>query len=235
VLLHFHFFSSVVMSIFSLKSSFLISSPSNALCPRADRPEYVFIGRSNVGKSSLINAICGKHGLAKTSAKPGRTQLINYFTVDITEKLTPEDEEGEQAVASSTESLTHQFIVDLPGYGYAKATRDQRAQWEKMIAGYLQNIETIKQIFVLIDSRHTPQAIDIAFIKKLITYNKPFSLVMTKSDKISQKEAAMHLKMLLAEIVKFTDIVPQYFVTSAEKASSVKKIVEAIVMMTSDA
>ena len=222
------------MSTFSLKSNFLISSPSNALCPKADRPEYVFIGRSNVGKSSLINAICGKHGLAKTSAKPGRTQLINYFTVDITEKIHQEDEGGEPVGESSRDSHTHQYIVDLPGYGYAKATRDQRAQREKMIAGYLQNRVTIQQIFVLIDSRHTPQVIDIAFIKKLVTYNKPFSLVMTKSDKISQKEAALHLKMLLGEITKFTDIVPPCFVTSAEKASSVKKIIEAMVRMTND-
>ncbi|CAG0909252.1 unnamed protein product, partial [Darwinula stevensoni] len=134
------------MTVKILSSQFVISSPSYDKCPTGTKAEYAFIGRSNVGKSSLINAICDKRELAKTSAKPGRTQLINYFDVEST---------GEE---------------------------DQRASWEKMIEQYMQKRVNLSHVFVLIDSRHTPQRLDIEFVTKLVSYKKDFSLVFTKSD-----------------------------------------------------
>src|ERR1700759_5664482 len=127
------------------KATYLISSPSVDKCPKPDRPEYAFIGRSNVGKSSLINMLCNNSKLAKISAAPGKKQLINHYII---------------VAATSKSSKTNWYLVDLPGYGYAKRSQQQRKQWSKMIEDYLRKRKTLLNIFILIDVRHEPQQID---------------------------------------------------------------------------
>jgi GTP-binding protein len=153
------------MKEFIQTARYLISSATHKQCPAADRPEYAFIGRSNVGKSSLINMLTGQQRLAKTSATPGKTQLINHFEVVGTDKK-------------------KWYLVDLPGYGYA-ATVSQKARnnWGNMIESYIRKRENLVSLFVLIDSRHTPQAIDLEFIRQLGQWQVPFSIVFTKTDK----------------------------------------------------
>src|SRR4051812_3249604 len=131
-------------------AKYIISSPKVEGCPPADKPEYAFIGRSNVGKSSLINMLTNQSKLAKTSNTPGKTQLINHFLIN--------------------ESF---YIVDLPGYGFAKVSQNQRAAWEKMIADYLRKRENLVTVFVLIDSRHEPQELDLEFLRKLGKWEIP--------------------------------------------------------------
>jgi GTP-binding protein len=196
-----------------IKSEYLISSPTHDKCPAADRPEYAFIGRSNVGKSSLINMIVGKQGLAKTSGSPGKTQLINHFEINSL------DEKGKK---------TQWYLVDLPGYGYAKVAQKQRKTWQKMIADYLVKRENLQQIFLLIDSRHKPQKIDIEFINQLGEWQKPFVIIFTKSDKINQREVAANVKSLMEELAKTWEELPGYFVTSAVKKRGQKEILSAI-------
>jgi GTP-binding protein len=196
-----------------IKSEYLISSPTHDKCPAADRPEYAFIGRSNVGKSSLINMIVGKQGLAKTSGSPGKTQLINHFEINSL------DEKGKK---------TQWYLVDLPGYGYAKVAQKQRKTWQKMIADYLVKRENLQQIFLLIDSRHKPQKIDIEFINQLGEWQKPFVIIFTKSDKINQREVSANVKALMEELAKTWEELPGYFVTSAVKKRGHKEILSAI-------
>src|SRR6476661_6841981 len=152
-----------------IHASYLISSPSVEQCPKPDRPEYAFIGRSNVGKSSLINMLCNKKELAKVSSSPGKTQLINHFNVVSSDK-------------------SEWYLVDLPGYGYAKRSQKQRKEWEKMIQDYIRKRENLVNLFVLIDSRHEPQELDLKFVNKLGAWQVPFALVFTKSDKSTQRE-----------------------------------------------
>jgi GTP-binding protein len=196
-----------------IKSTYIISSPNIDLCPPADKPEYAFIGRSNVGKSSLINMVCGKQGLAKTSGTPGKTQLINHFEIESA------DEKGNRK---------KWFLVDLPGYGYAKVGRGQRKTWQKMIADYLQKRVSLLQIFILIDSRHKPQDIDIAFVNQLGAWQKPFCIIFTKSDKIKQQEVAANVKAFMQELSKTWEDLPGHFVTSAVKKRGTKEILSAI-------
>ena len=196
-----------------ISSSFVISSPSLELCPRSDKWEFVFIGRSNVGKSSLINALCDKQQLAKTSGQPGKTQLINYFAVE---------------TAAEDEVIQSRHLVDLPGYGYAKVTRDERAKWEVMIDDYILKRTNIAQIYVLIDSRLTPQKLDTDFVSRLYENQKPFSLVFTKSDKISQKDLSAHVKMFMDDISVNLEKLPNYYITSAEKKHSTNKLAQSI-------
>ena len=141
-------------------AKYLISSPSFDKCPKPDKPEFAFIGRSNVGKSSLINMLMNQKNLAKTSAQPGKTQLINHFIIN-----------------------NNFYIVDLPGYGYAKVSQSSRRRWEQMIENYLRKRENLINVFVLIDSRHEPQKIDLEFVNQLGKWNVPFALVYTKADK----------------------------------------------------
>src|SRR5215208_4779950 len=152
-----------------IQARYLISSPSVDQCPKPDRPEYAFIGRSNVGKSSLINMLTNKKELAKVSISPGKTQLINHFDIISNDKK-------------------QWYLVDLPGYGYAKRSQTQRKSWGKMIEGYIRKRENLVNLFVLIDSRHEPQKLDIGFINRLGDWRIPFALVFTKSDKSTQKE-----------------------------------------------
>jgi GTP-binding protein len=202
-----------------IKTEYLISSPSIDLCPPADRPEYCFIGRSNVGKSSLINMICNKQGLAKTSGTPGKTQLINHFEIiSLDEK----------------ENRMKWYLVDLPGYGYAKVGRNQRKTWQKMIADYLVKRKTIRQIFILIDSRHSPQKIDIEFVNQLGQWQKPFCILFTKSDKIKQQEVAANVKAFMTALSKNWEELPGYYITSAVKNRGSKEILSAIDLLNSE-
>jgi GTP-binding protein len=202
-----------------IKSEYLISSPSLDKCPAADRPEYAFIGRSNVGKSSLINMLCNKQGLAKTSGTPGKTQLINHFEIESINEL------GKKV---------KWFLVDLPGYGYAKVAQKQRKTWQKMIADYLVKRTNIVQIFILIDSRHTPQKIDIDFVNQLGEWQKPFCILFTKSDKEKQTIVSANVKAFMEALGKTWEELPSYFVTSAVKKRGGKEILATIAALNSE-
>jgi len=173
---------------------YIISSPSVEQCPKADKPEYAFIGRSNVGKSSLINMLCNQKGLAKISATPGKTQMINHFMVN--------------------ESW---YVVDLPGYGYAKRSLSERKLWDKMIQDYLRKRTTLVTIFILIDSRHAPQPIDLEFVNLLGKWQVPFSVVFTKSDKEKPGVVQRNVKAFIDALREDWEFLPQQFVTSSEK------------------
>ena len=179
------------------KAEYLISSPSLGQCPKPDRPEYAFIGRSNVGKSSLINMVTGRKNLAKTSSTPGKTRLINHFSVE--------------------DAHDRWYLVDLPGYGFAKVSIAERKRWEKMIREYLTMRENLGVIFVLIDSRHNPQAIDMEFVDRLGEWGVPFCLVFTKADKETQRTVAQNVRRFLDGMKANWSELPPHFVTSAEK------------------
>jgi GTP-binding protein len=190
-------------------ASYLISNPDYKKCPAPDKPEYAFIGRSNVGKSSLINMLTNNSKLAKTSGSPGKTQLINHFVV--------ESDAGESW-----------YLVDLPGYGYAKVSQSSRRRWEQMIEGYLRHRPNLANVFVLIDSRHEPQKIDLAFIEQLGKWEVPFCLVFTKADKETQRVVSQHVKDFLNAMRKTWQFLPPHFVTSAEKKLGRDKVLEFI-------
>lgn len=172
---------------------YVVSSPSVDKCPKPDKPEYAFIGRSNVGKSSLINMLCNRD-LAKTSASPGKTKLINHFLIN-----------------------NQWYMVDLPGYGYAKISQTQRKQWEKMIEDYLRKRVNLVNVFVLIDSRHSPQINDIEFVNKLGLWQVPFTIVFTKADKEKPKAVERNVNSFLDAMKQTWESLPKYFITSATK------------------
>jgi len=176
------------------KATYVISSPTVDGCPKPDKPEYSFIGRSNVGKSSLINMLTNQSKLAKTSNTPGKTQLINHFLIN-----------------------NSFYIVDLPGYGFAKVSQSTRATWEKMIDNYLKQRTNLVTVFVLIDSRHEPQSIDLAFLRKLGEWGVPFNVIFTKADKSTQREAAKHARQFIEAMKKEWEFIPRSFITSAIK------------------
>ncbi|AEW01775.1 YihA family ribosome biogenesis GTP-binding protein [Niastella koreensis] len=188
-------------------ATYLISSPDYTKCPKADRPEYAFIGRSNVGKSSLINMLCDNQKLAKTSSAPGKTQLINHFDI----KSYPQAHVGGSVKPDSW------YLVDLPGYGFAKVSQSTRKQWEQMIENYLRKRENLISVFVLIDSRHNPQKLDLDFCDQLGKWEVPFCLAFTKADKETQKVVSKNVKDFLDAMRKTWQFLPQSFVTSAEK------------------
>jgi len=181
-----------------IAANYLISSPSVDMCPKPDRPEYAFIGRSNVGKSSVINMICNKKELAKISSSPGKTQMINHFSI-------------------TSGNKQEWYLVDLPGYGFAKVSQSQRKSWQKMIEGYIRTRENLTTLFALIDSRHNPQQKDLEFINQLGEWQVPFALIFTKADKVTQRETAAHVKSFLEEMRKEWEFLPPHFVTSAVK------------------
>jgi GTP-binding protein len=189
-------------------ATYIISSPKVENCPKPDMPEYAFIGRSNVGKSSLINMLTGQNNLAKTSNTPGKTQLINHFLIN-----------------------KEFYIVDLPGYGFAKVSQNMRAQWEKMIADYLQQRTNLVTVFVLIDSRHEPQPIDLAFLRKLGEWNIPFNVVFTKADKSTQRDAAKNVRRFVEAMKLEWEFIPQTFLTSSEKRLGRKPMLQFIAEM----
>ena len=190
------------------KATYIISSPSVDKCPAPEKPEYAFIGRSNVGKSSLINMLCNNEKLAKTSGSPGKTQLINHFDVI---------SENEVKDGGRVGGNDKWFLVDLPGYGFAKVSISSRRRWEQMIENYLRKRENLTQVFVLIDSRHSPQKLDLDFLENLKTWDIPFSLVFTKSDKETQRVVSKNVKDFLNALKKSWQFLPRHFVTSANK------------------
>ena len=186
-------------------AEYVISSPDYTQCPPPDKAEYAFIGRSNVGKSSVINMICNNQKLAKTSGTPGKTQLINHFIIN-----------------------KGWFIVDLPGYGFAKVSLKDRRRWEQMIENYLRKRENLVNIFVLIDSRHGPQKIDLDFVNQLGEWQIPFALIFTKADKETQRVVAANVKAFLNAMRKEWEFLPAHFVTSAIKKLGRDKILKFI-------
>lgn len=186
-------------------AEFVVSNTSISKCPKDNLPEYAFIGRSNVGKSSLINAMVNNKGLAKTSSKPGKTQLINHFLIN-----------------------KEWYLVDLPGYGYAKISIKQREKWAKMIKDYLTKRENLMNVFVLIDSRIPPQKNDIEFINSLAEQNVPLSLVYTKLDKVKQQDFAKNLNLFNKTLKQYWDELPAAFFTSAESKRGCQDILEYI-------
>ncbi len=173
-------------------AEFLTSNTRVDLCPAPTRPEYAFIGRSNVGKSSLINMLTERRSLAKTSSLPGKTQLINHFLIN-----------------------KEWYLVDLPGYGYAKASKVNRAAWGRMINYYLQQRENLTCVFVLIDSRHPAQPVDLEFMEMLGKEGIPFVMVFTKADKQSASRARQQVADYMQKMSESWDEVPQHFITSA--------------------
>ena len=203
------------------KAGYLISSPDHLKCPVADRPEYAFIGRSNVGKSSLINMLCNNDKLAKTSNSPGKTQMINHFEITSTVK---QESFVEQ----------HWYLVDLPGYGFAKISLSSRRRWEQMIEHYLRKRENLLQVFLLIDARHSPQNADFDFLARLKKWDVPFSLVFTKADKEKQAEGSKNVTSFLEEMKKTWQFLPRHFVTSAVKKLGKEKILTLIEELNND-
>jgi GTP-binding protein len=175
------------------RAEFTISNTEVSKCPLDGKPEFAFIGRSNVGKSSLINMLTSKKGLAKTSGTPGKTQLINHFLIN-----------------------EHWYLVDLPGYGYAKVSRTQRSSFERFIADYLTKRETLFNIFVLLDARLEPQKIDLEFMNWCGEKGLPFSMVFTKIDKLSSTALQKNLAKYKKEMLKYWAEMPPVFTTSSE-------------------
>ncbi|MBP3762536.1 MAG: YihA family ribosome biogenesis GTP-binding protein [Bacteroidales bacterium] len=177
----------------TIKSAeFCLSSPDHRKCPADGRPEYAFIGRSNVGKSSLINMLTGVKGLAKTSGKPGKTQLINHFLIN-----------------------KEWYLVDLPGYGYAKTSKTSREKWGRMMRDYFLHREALTNVFVLIDSRIPPQRIDLEFIEFLGSNGIPLAIVFTKTDKEKQREVMANIKAMKQALKEQWEELPPMFLTSS--------------------
>jgi GTP-binding protein len=186
-------------------ADFIISNTDYTLCPKADMPEYAFIGRSNVGKSSLINLITNKKQLAKISGKPGKTQLINHFLIN-----------------------KEWYLVDLPGYGYATVSKTQKQEFQKIIFSYLENRENLMCLFVLLDCRHKPQKIDLEFMKWLGEKQIPFLMIFTKIDKLGKTELKKNIENYKTEMLKQWEEIPQTFFASVPKRKGSKEILDFI-------
>ena len=174
------------------KATFVVSNSDYRKCPDTGLPEYAFIGRSNVGKSSLINMLTNNKGLAKTSIKPGKTQLINHFLIN-----------------------NEWYLVDLPGYGYARTSKESRAKWQKMITDYMLKREALANVYVLVDSRIPPQQIDIDFINFLGGNGIPLTIVYTKTDKQKQKEIAATVNKMKQVLHETWEVLPTILMTSS--------------------
>ena len=186
-------------------AQFINSNTGITKLPKPNLPEYAFVGRSNVGKSSLINMLTGKKKLAKISTTPGKTQLINHFLIN-----------------------DCWYLVDLPGYGFAKASKKDRVKWGQMIDTYLQKRENLQCLFLLIDSRLSPQDNDLNFINRLGEVGIPFVLVFTKSDKSKQQEVAANIATFSQAMLQQWETLPEKFITSAKKGTGRDKILELI-------
>ena len=190
-------------------ASFVISSPDVMQCPQTSIPEYAFIGRSNVGKSSLINMLTHNPKLAKTSQKPGKTLLINHFLIN-------------------AGNDTHWHLVDLPGYGFAQAGKKQRAKLKTMIERYCLLREALVSLFVLIDCRHEPQQIDLEFMEWLGEQEIPFAIVFTKADKLSKSKLAINTDNYKQKLLEVWEELPPIFITSAEKGTGEQDLINYI-------
>jgi GTP-binding protein len=187
------------------KAEFIKSSAQPSECPTTKLSELAFIGRSNVGKSSLINLLTGRKNLAKTSVSPGKTRLINHFLID-----------------------EQWFLVGLPGYGYAKVSKKDRSKFTKLIEDYITERENLKCLFVLIDCRHKPQKSDMDFIRWLGVNQVPFIIVFTKTDKPTQKELHANIEAFKEEMLETWEQVPEYFLSSSVKKSGRDEILKFI-------
>lgn len=187
------------------KAVFLISNTDHHKCPEPNKPEFAFIGRSNVGKSSLINMLTGNSKLAKTSGRPGKTQLINHFLVD-----------------------DKWYMVDLPGYGFAKVSKSIKETWGKMIMDYLTGRENLVALMVLIDSRLEPQKIDLEFITWCGENDIPFVLLFTKSDKQSRSRTKENVNRFLNAAFEIFQDKPQHYITSATSGEGKEEVVAFI-------
>ena len=184
---------------------FQCSSQKIGQCPKTDRPEFAFIGRSNVGKSSLINMLCNVKGLAKVSSAPGKTRLINHFLIN-----------------------DRWYLVDLPGYGYARVSKDKRREFSRIILDYVRQREMLHCLFVLVDARHEPQRIDLEFIRLLGTEGIPFGIVFTKADKLSSSKLESNLAVYKKRLSEEWEELPPLFVTSSERKTGRDEILDFV-------
>ena len=187
------------------KSDFIKSSSAVDQCPKDDKWDFAFIGRSNVGKSSLINMLCNRVALAKVSATPGKTQLINHFLIN---------------------DLF--YIVDLPGYGYAKVSKSIKEDFQKIIKSYILERESMACLFVLVDSRHEPQKIDLQFMEFLGENGIPFAIIFTKTDKLTEKQLAANLEVYKQKMLEVWEEMPRYFVSSSAHSVGREEILDYI-------
>lgn len=186
-------------------SEFVISNSDVSKCPDSKLPEYAFIGRSNVGKSSLINMLTARKSLAKTSGRPGKTQLINHFLIN-----------GDW------------HLVDLPGYGYARVSKSIKNTFQKFITAYFEKREQMLCAFVLIDSRHNAQPIDLEFMQWLGEHSIPFCIIFTKADKLKPKALERNIEAYKNKMLEFWEEMPKYFITSAESGVGRDEVLEYI-------
>ena len=191
------------------KSEFKISSAKISQCPKDNLMEFAFIGRSNVGKSSLINMLCNHKNLAKTSATPGKTLLINHFLIE-------------------SKPDNQWYIIDLPGYGFAKRSKKVQDEIENMISTYILQREQLANVFLLIDIRHDPQKIDREFVDWLGTSGIPFSIVFTKADKLGPVKAKVNAKQWMDALLDTWETLPPYFITSSEKKTGKDEVLNYI-------
>jgi len=176
-------------------AEFVVSNQDVSKCPKNNIPEYAFIGRSNVGKSSLINMLTNRKSLAKTSGRPGKTQLINHFIIN-----------------------KNWYLVDLPGYGYARVSKSSKKIFQKFITAYFEKREQLVSAFVLVDIRHEPQPIDLSFMQWLGEHGIPFSIIFTKADKLKPKAIESHIEAYKEILLETWEEVPNHFVTSSSKS-----------------
>ncbi|MBK6443999.1 MAG: YihA family ribosome biogenesis GTP-binding protein [Bacteroidetes bacterium] len=193
------------------EARFIASQTTYTKCPDPVFPEYAFIGRSNVGKSSLINMLTGRKGLAKTSGTPGKTQLINHFMIN-----------------------EAWYLVDLPGYGFARVSKTAKATWDKMIRDYLIKRSNLMTVFILVDIRHEPQKLDLAFIQWVGENNIPLAIAFTKADKLSKQQVVKSVEVYKKELSKEWDELPLLFITSADKRSGRDEILEFLELTNKD-
>jgi GTP-binding protein len=175
-------------------AEFVVSNQNVSKCPNNHIPEYAFIGRSNVGKSSLINMLTSRKSLAKTSGRPGKTQLINHFIIN-----------------------SNWYLVDLPGYGYARVSKSSKKTFQKFITEYFEQRQQLVSAFVLVDIRHEPQKIDLNFMEWLGEHGIPFSIIFTKADKLKPKAIENHVEDYKKVLLETWEEMPQYFITSSSK------------------
>jgi GTP-binding protein len=186
-------------------AEFVVSNSEVAKCPKNNLPEYAFIGRSNVGKSSLINMLTDRKSLAKTSGRPGKTQLINHFIIN-----------------------QEWYLVDLPGYGYARVSKSSKKKFQKFITDYFEQRTQLVSAFVLVDIRHKPQPIDLEFMHYMGESGIPFGIIFTKADKLKPKAIERQVEEYCQELLKTWEELPVYFVTSSSKSIGKDKVLECI-------